>query len=81
MTDIRKQIFSLDLSDKTIYNIIMKKCPKHPKYSGRKIPKHKCLTCLALYSLISLKPRLTPLPTKVVKSKKIYNRKKQDKID
>lgn len=59
----------------------MKNCPKHPKYNGRKKPKHKCLTCLALYSLIFLKPRLAHIPTKVVKSKKIYDRKKQDKID
>lgn len=50
-------------------------CLKHKKYKGKAKPKNKCLTCLQLY-LALRSPRVLPLPTKVIKSKKIYNRKK-----
>ena len=54
----------------------MKKCDKHPKYKGKRIPKHECTTCLEIYMAFRA-PRVLPMPTKVIKSKKIYNRKKK----
>ena len=56
----------------------MKTCFKHPKYNGRKKPTNQCPTCASLYFLLKI-DRILPMPTKIVKSKKIYNRKK--KID
>ena len=57
------------------------KCEKHPKYKGKKPPKRKvpCLKCFEIYLLISNKPRILPMPTKVIKDKSKYNRKKKHK--
>jgi hypothetical protein len=53
------------------------KCKKHPKYNGRRTPKHECTKCLSIYLALKQKPRLLPKPTKVIKSKKTYDRKKE----
>jgi hypothetical protein len=58
----------------------MKKCTKHPKYDGKKLPKYKtpCVDCLNYYN--SLKsPRVLPMPTKVYKDKSKYTRKDKHK--
>lgn len=56
-------------------------CDKHPKYKGKKEPKYKvpCYVCLAIYTRLHKTPRLKPLPTKIVKDKTKYNRKKKYK--
>ena len=54
------------------------KCEKHPKYTGKRKPKHECTGCLALYLLMK-KPRVLPMPTRVVKDKTKYTRKKKHK--
>ena len=54
------------------------KCQKHPKYNGRKAPKHECGECLNIYFTLK-KPRVLPMATKVVKSKKLYTRKQKQK--
>lgn len=53
----------------------MKKCLKHPKYKGKGKPKHECTECLSMYLALRA-PRVLPKPTRVIKSKKLYNRKK-----
>ena len=55
------------------------KCDKHPKYKGKKKPKHECCVCLSLYLLLRAKPRVLPMPTKVIRDKTKYNRKKKHK--
>jgi len=55
------------------------KCPKHPKYKGKKVPKYQCIECLALYFKMKSKPRVLPMPTKIIKDKTKYNRKKKHK--
>ncbi len=55
------------------------KCDKHPKYKGKKVPKYQCLVCYALYLKIKNKPRILPMPTKIIKDKSKYNRKKKHK--
>lgn len=57
----------------------MEKCKKHPKYKGTKMPKHECTECLSLYFSLHKKPRLLPKPTKVIKDKTKYDRKKKHK--
>jgi len=57
----------------------MKKCEKHPKYKGKRKPKNECPGCLAFYLLLKNKPRVLPMPTKVIKDKSKYNRKKKHK--
>jgi len=59
----------------------MKKCKKHPKYKGSKIPSNGCSECFNYYmSLYKGRSRLPPLPrNKVVKDKTKYNRKKKFK--
>ena len=54
-------------------------CEKHPKYNGIKPPKYQCEVCLALYAKIGLRPRAPIKPTKVEKSKKAYDRKRDKK--
>ncbi|CAB4125514.1 hypothetical protein UFOVP53_157 [uncultured Caudovirales phage] len=54
----------------------MKTCIKHPKYKGKREPKNECYGCLELYTMLRI-PRVLPMPTKVIKSKKVYNRKKK----
>ena len=54
----------------------MKMCIKHPKYKGKRKPKHECTICLEMYLSFRV-PRVLPMPTKVIKSKKVYNRKKK----
>jgi len=54
----------------------MKTCIKHPKYKGKKLPTNGCYGCLEMWVMLRI-PRVGVLPTKVVKSKKIYNRKKK----
>lgn len=58
----------------------MKKCEKHPKYKGKKKPKHECLACLNMY-LSYQKPRMPIKPTRVIKDKSKYNRKEKHKKD
>jgi len=53
----------------------MEKCKKHPKYTGKKLPKKPCIFCLILYTDMR-HVRHPVMPTKVVKSKKVYNRKR-----
>lgn len=55
----------------------MDKCNKHPKYKGKRKPKHECLTCLSYYLTLSNRPRVIPKPTKIIKDKTKYNRKKK----
>lgn len=55
------------------------KCDKHPKYKGKRKPKYECVDCLNLYLLLKSKPRSLPMPTKVIKDKSKYNRKKKHK--
>ena len=59
------------------------KCSKHSKYKGKKEPKYKvpCAKCLSIYLLLHKKPRLKPMPTKIIKDKTKYNRKKKHKED
>ena len=52
-------------------------CDKHPKYKGKKKPKYECIDCLNFYLLLKSKPRVLPMPTKVIKDKTKYNRKKK----
>jgi len=59
----------------------MQKCKKHPKYNGRRLPKHECTECLSLYLSLHKTPRLLPKPTKVIKDKTKYNRKKKHEGD
>lgn len=55
------------------------KCKIHKKYKGKNKPKYQCLECYALYLKINSKPRILPIPTKVMKDKSKYNRKKKHK--
>ena len=52
-------------------------CAKHPKYKGTKPPKYQCVDCLTLYLKIGIKPRAPIKPTKVEKSKKAYDRRRE----
>lgn len=57
----------------------MKKCPVHPKYKGKKKPKmtdNKDCKCAELFLLLKNKPRVLPMPTKVIKDKSKYDRKR-----
>jgi hypothetical protein len=45
------------------------------------MPKHECTECLSLYFSLHKKPRLLPKPTKVIKDKTKYDRKKKHKGD
>ena len=54
------------------------KCFKHPKYKGKHLPKHECTKCLSIYFALQ-KPRVLPMPTKVIKDKTKYNRKDKHK--
>ncbi len=57
-----------------------KQCDKHPKYNGKKEPKHQCLDCLNLYFFMhQTKSRVLPMPTKIITDKTKYNRKKKHK--
>lgn len=56
------------------------KCEKHPKYKGRSKPKYECLVCLNIYIKIKSKPRILPKPTKIIKDKTKYDRKRDNKI-
>lgn len=51
------------------------KCNKHPKYTGKKTPKHECVDCLSLYLKLHSSPRAPIKPTKVIKDKTKYSRK------
>lgn len=55
------------------------KCHKHPKYKGKRKPKYECVTCLEIYLRLKNRPRVLPMPTKIIKDKKKYNRKKKHK--
>lgn len=55
------------------------KCEKHPKYNGRKQPTNSCVGCLNFYFALHNKPRLPIKPTKVIKDKTKYTRKKKYK--
>ena len=54
----------------------MKKCTKHPKFNGKKLPKHGCVECLNIYLKVRVFGRKLPAPpNKVHKSAKTYTRK------
>jgi len=55
------------------------KCKIHKKYKGKRKPKYECVDCLSLYLLLKNKPRVLPMPTKIIKDKSKYNRKKKHK--
>ena len=56
----------------------MESCSKHPKYKGRKEPKNGCLECLLMY--IRMPSFRAPIrPTKIIKDKSKYTRKKKHK--
>lgn len=58
------------------------KCPIHPKFKGRKEPKmclNKACICLKLYLVLKNKPRMPFKPTRVIKDKTKYDRKKKHK--
>ena len=55
------------------------KCVKHPKYKGKRKPKYQCEKCLSIYLRLNSKPRVLPMPTKVIKDKSKYNRRKKHK--
>jgi len=62
----------------------MNPCKLHPKYKGKKIPTLKAIvseecTCLVLYLMVKNKPRVGVMPTKVIKDKTKYTRKKKHK--
>jgi len=60
------------------------KCAIHPKYKGRKKPKlceNKECKCIKIYITLKNKPRILPIPTKVIKDKTKYNRKKHKQYD
>ena len=52
------------------------KCPKHPKQKINKKPKHQCEVCLSNYLKYGRK-RSPVIKTKIIKSKRIYDRKKK----
>ena len=56
-----------------------KKCAVHPKYTGKRQPKHQCFGCLNLYLNLHTAPRVQHRPTKVVGSKKTYCKKLKHK--
>jgi hypothetical protein len=63
---------------------IMSTCAKHPKYKGKKPPTIKTMavegcTCLTLYLMLKNTPRVGVMPTKVIKDKTKYTRKKKHK--
>ena len=56
----------------------MKKCIKHKKFNGKKLPKYRCIECLNLYLQIRVFGRKLPTPSnKVHKSAKTYTRKEK----
>lgn len=57
------------------------KCEKHPKYKGKKKPKYQCAKCLSIYLTLKNRPRVLPMPTKVIPDKTKYNRKKSKGVD
>ena len=58
----------------------MNTCIKHPKYKGKKIPKHQCVDCLNLYWKMHT-PRIPIKPTRVIKDKTKYTRRSKHKKD
>lgn len=60
----------------------MKTCPIHPKYKGKKKPKHcdnKDCVCAEIFLILKKKPRILPMPSKVYRDKSKYNRRKKHK--
>lgn len=58
----------------------MKKCEKHPKYKGKRIPSNQCEDCANFYLTLQT-PRAPILPTKVVPDKKRkYDRQKEKRV-
>jgi hypothetical protein len=58
------------------------KCKIHPKYKGKSKPKfceNEDCSCTKLYLKLKSKPRAPILPTKTIKDKTKYNRKKKHK--
>jgi hypothetical protein len=52
------------------------RCSKHPRYKGNRKPTNDCVECLELY-LKLFKPRVLPRASKIIKSKKVYSRKRR----
>ena len=62
--------------------MIMSKCKKHPKYTGKRKPKTQCIECLNYYiSLGKMRRGVMPPPTKVIPDKTKYSRKKKYLIE
>ena len=57
--------------------VMEKKCHKHPKYSGKKLPKYICFQCLKIYFTRHQRPRMPIIFTKVHKNKAKYDRKEK----
>lgn len=57
----------------------MKKCTKHPKYTGKRQPKQQCLDCLNFYFKLHSAPRAPIKPTRLFKDVKTYTRKNKHK--
>lgn len=55
-------------------------CKKHPKYDGKKKPKHECAGCLAIY-LQLLTPRAPHRPTRSFRDQSKYSRKTKHKAE
>ena len=58
----------------------MVKCTKHPKYTGKRIPKTECTCCLTLYFQMHDKPRAPIKPTRIIRDKTKYRRKDKHKV-
>jgi len=56
------------------------KCPKHPKYKAKRVPKNPCVTCLRVYIAMGKMTR-KPLPprTQIIPDKTKYSRKRKHK--
>lgn len=53
-----------------------KKCPKHPKYDGRKEPDNECIDCLAWHLHVNRsKTRIPVKPSRSHKDESKYQRR------
>lgn len=57
------------------------KCKVHPKYKGKGKPFSLNKECICHKIWLARQSRVPHLPTKVFKSKKVYNRQKNKKIE
>lgn len=59
----------------------LKRCPKHPKYTGRREPKFACAECYQVrFEYMKYHPRHQFIrPDQVIPSEKVYKRKPKHK--